>query len=620
MARHLVQFDTPEKIVDAIIGKVGKNIVAALPLGLGKACHIANALVERAIEDPSINLQIFTALTLTTPRTKSDMRARFLGPAEKRLFGDYPELLYAKLMRENNLPDNIQVREFFLMAGQWLENPSAQQNYIPANYTYALPYLLERGLNLVLPLICEKDGQCSFSCNPDIMSDLLKARRAGRADFIFAAQVNENLPFMYGEAVFPKDEIDLLLDSPETQFELYSAPKRPVDLAEQAIGLHTARLIEDGGTLQIGIGSIGDAIAKALILRHINNEEFKNLIHHLNTGDNTDIYNDAPFEHGLYGLSEMFVDGFLHLAEQGILKREVDGAVLHGGFFVDSRDFYNKLRAMPEEERKRFKMMPVSYTNELYHDEEQKRKARIKGRFINNAMMATVRGAVVSDALEDGRVVSGVGGQYNFAAQSFALEDARFIITLKSTRLHKGITISNIVWSYGHETIPWHMRDIIITEYGVADLRGKSDEEAIKAMLAITDSRFQEGLLAKAKELGKIEKNWQIPERLKNNTPQRIERVLRPARQKGLLPTFPFGSDFTEVELRLLPALKILKNHIHSKSALLGMFFKGLRMRKINPENTECLERMNLSRTSSIKEFVYQKILLAALEKNKESK
>lgn len=615
MAKNINTFEDPYAIADAIIGKAGKKIVAALPLGLGKACHIANALVERALDDPSIDLQIFTALTLTTPQTKSDMRARFLGPAKNRLFGDYPEFLYVKLMREGKLPDNIKVYEFFMMAGQWLDNETMQRNYIPANYTYALSYLLDRGLNVVLPLIAKEGGQYSFSCNPDIMVDLLKARHEGKADFVFAGQTNDALPFMYGEAVFPAEEIDFLLDNPAMNFDLYSAPKRPVSLAEQAIGLHAARLVEDGGTLQIGIGSIGDAIAKALILRHKNNDRYQQLVHYLDTGNNpVHFYHDNPFEDGLYGLSEMFVDAFLHLAENNILKREVDGAIFHGAFFVDCHDFYTKLRGMPEEKRKRFQMMPVSFTNELYHGEKEKRKARVKARFINNAMMATLRGAIVSDALEDGRVVSGVGGQYNFAAQAFALEEARFMITLPSTRQSKGETLSNIIWSYGHTTIPWHMRDIVITEYGVADLRGKTDQEAIKAMLTITDSRFQDELLEEAKSAGKIEENWTIPEPFKNNTPQRIEKILKRAREDNLLPQFPFGTDFTDVEQRLMPALKILKNKAHSKKKLTCMFFKGLSIREIEPEKTRCLERMNLAQPSSLKEFTLQKVLLAALQ------
>ena len=65
--------------------------------------------------------------------------------------------------------------------------------------------------------------------------------------------------------------------------------------------------------------------------------------------------------------------------------------------------------------------MPVSFTNELYGDEDAKRRARVDARFVNNAMMATLMGAAISDGLENGQVVSGVGGQYNFVAQAFAL-------------------------------------------------------------------------------------------------------------------------------------------------------------------------------------------------------
>src|SRR2546430_15405539 len=122
----------------------------------------------------------------------------------------------------------------------------------------------------------------------------------------------------------------------------------------------------------------------------------------------------------------------------------------------------------------RIQMMAVSFPNELYGDEAAKRRARVDARFVNNAMMATLLGAVISDGLEGGQVVSGVGGQYNFVAQAFALQGARSILTVESTRQAGSRALSNIRWSYGHETIPRHLRDIVITEYGFADIRGKS--------------------------------------------------------------------------------------------------------------------------------------------------
>ncbi|WP_204283139.1 acetyl-CoA hydrolase/transferase C-terminal domain-containing protein, partial [Klebsiella pneumoniae] len=81
------------------------------------------------------------------------------------------------------------------------------------------------------------------------------------------------------------------------------------------------------------------------------------------------------------------------------------------------------------------------------------RRARVDARFVNNAMMATLMGAAISDGLENGQVISGVGGQYDFVAQAFALQAARSLLSLEATRLAGRKVQSNIRWSYGHETI-----------------------------------------------------------------------------------------------------------------------------------------------------------------------
>src|ERR1700735_3080825 len=92
-------FESAERLADAIIGRVGKRIVLALPLGLGKANHLANALFARAAADASIKLRIFTALTLEKPRPSSELERRFLGPVVERCFGGYPELAYGAAQR-----------------------------------------------------------------------------------------------------------------------------------------------------------------------------------------------------------------------------------------------------------------------------------------------------------------------------------------------------------------------------------------------------------------------------------------------------------------------------------------------------------------------------------------
>ena len=111
-------FDDPGRLADAIIARTGKRIVLALPLGLGKPNHLANALVERAIADASISLRIFTALTLEVPLTSSELEKRFMGPVIERLFAGYPEMTYARELHRGRLPENIEVNEFFMQAGK----------------------------------------------------------------------------------------------------------------------------------------------------------------------------------------------------------------------------------------------------------------------------------------------------------------------------------------------------------------------------------------------------------------------------------------------------------------------------------------------------------------------
>src|SRR3954468_6270217 len=119
-------FSDPEAIAEDIIGDVGTNLVVGLPLGLGKANHIVNALYARAVADRSINLTLFSALTLEKPKPASLLEKRFISPVIDRLFGGYPDLTYADALHRGALPPNIEVIEFFFLAGKWLRVPYAQ--------------------------------------------------------------------------------------------------------------------------------------------------------------------------------------------------------------------------------------------------------------------------------------------------------------------------------------------------------------------------------------------------------------------------------------------------------------------------------------------------------------
>ncbi|WP_213285160.1 acetyl-CoA hydrolase/transferase C-terminal domain-containing protein [Bradyrhizobium sp. sGM-13] len=611
-------FSDPEAIAEDIIRDVGTSLVVGLPLGLGKANHIVNALYARALADRSIKLTLFSALTLEKPRPSSLLEQRFISPVIDRLFGGYPDLAYANALHAGELPPNVKMIEFFFLAGKWLHVPFAQQHYISANYTHAASYLLARGLNVVTPLVAKRvvDGatRYSLSCNTDTALDLLRARAEGRASFKVFAQVNSELPFMPGAGDLPGEEFSAVLDSPATDFPLFAPPAEPVSDTKYAIGLHAASLVPDGGTLQIGIGQVGDALAQGLIVRHRDSAQFRAIMKRLAPG--VEPVESAPFAKGLYGVSEMLIEAFLNLIEADILKREVDGVVLHGAFFLGPKSFYRALREMPPDQLARIQMMPVSFTNELYGDEDAKRRARIDARFVNNAMMATLMGAAVSDGLDNGQVVSGVGGQYNFVAQAFALQGARSILTLEATRQAGSRTHSNIRWNYGHETIPRHLRDAFVTEYGVADVRGKSDAETIAAMLAVTDSRFQDELVKIAKGAGKLPKEFEIPRAHRENFPERIADALKPAREEGLLPSFPFGSDFTEVEQRLIPALQLLREAQRMPLRLPGLLWQGM-TQPPDASNRECLARLGLDRPTTFAERAYRALVNAALARSR---
>lgn len=615
-------FNDCEALVDTILDRLGNTIVLGLPLGLGKANHLVNALYRRACVDPDISLSILTALTLERPRPGSELEKRFLGPVSARLFDAYPALEYAQAVRSGELPTNVVFKDFFLQSGQWLGVPLAQQHYASINYTHALNELIGAGVNLTLQLVAplpdtdpaQPTTRFSLSCNPDISADLLDRRRSGSLALLSVGQVNSALPYMNGAADRPASDFDLILEDDAYEFGLFMPPNKPASVTDHAIGMEVANLIVDGGSLQIGIGSIGDAITHSLLLRHRHNRLYGELLDRLNAKRAAHSYaHRQPFKEGLYGVTEMLVEGFLELITAGIMTREVDGAVVHAGFFVGSPTFYRRLADMPAETRSKVAMMPVSYTNELYGDEQCKRQARAAARFINSAMMVTMGGAVVSDGLVDYQVVSGVGGQYNFVSQAFALADGRSIITLPSTRMRKGKRHSNIVWDYPHNTIPRHLRDIVVTEYGAADLRGKTDAEVIRAMLNIADSAFQSQLLQQAKEAGKVPADYEIPQAHCNNTPERIQAALQTAIDEGHFPSFPLGSGLTKVEEHLAVALSRLSPLAGNNRALLPLILAGLK-RKPGPDTLACLKRMQLDKPSGLVERLYRALLLGTLE------
>lgn len=718
-------FKDPEKLVDHIIATVGKDITFGTQLGLGKPNNIMNALFRRAKNDPSVKLRIITALSLEPPVWSSDLERRMLEPIRERVWGGYVELEYAAAARTKTLPPNVEISEFFYKAGAFMNNDHMQQNYISTNYTMAARDVVGNGMNVAGALLGRKeiDGKTMFSmsCNGDTAMDafdLMRERQEkdGKPTLVLG-EINTNLPFMYGDAVGEPSLCDAVLDNAEIETRLFNVPREAVNTVDYMIGVNASTLLKDDGTLQVGIGSLGDAVAYALIARHKNNADYRGVVERSGILDYSKELIDewgglAAFDKGLYGSTEMFVDGFLQLYKNDIMRRRCydnihihrlvhggvvkDGVVtpnalvaliknesiqrrmqkkdfdllvefgilkagltyedgfiidgsnrysadfhdtenlkavavncmgtklkkgywIHAGFYVGPQEFYDIVNAMSEEERMQINMTSVLNVNQLYSNnkyigEDLKVLHRKNGRFINAGLMVTLTGAVVSDMLENGKVVSGVGGQYNFVAMAHALADGRGALMIRSTRGEGKGVVSNIVFNYGHVTVPRHLRDIIVTEYGLADIRGKSDKDIATNLINIADSRFQEDLLGQAKKSGKVPASYMIPERFRNNTPEKLDKILAPAREKGLFAAFPFGTDFTPDEIALGKALRTFK--AKAEESKFGVM-KDIATSWFVPPPANAqkyLERMNLEKPANGKEKFMQKVVVNALK------
>jgi acyl-CoA hydrolase len=654
------RFDDVGECVEAAMRRVGSRIVLAIPLGMGKPNAFVNELYRRVARDPAIDLTIVTALSLNRPAGRTDLDKRLIGPMAERIWGDYPDLEYLKAAREKRLPANIRVREFYFQAGAWLNVASAQQEYMSSNYSHVVRDVIDMGVNMLAQSISVRGigprEQFSLSGNPDLSLDLLdyfERQTVQGNPVVTVGSVNRQLPFMLGDAALKSVRFQMILDHERYEHDPYCIPNAPIGDVEHALGLNAACLVRDGGTLQVGIGELGEAIVYALQLRHQRNDMFRHVLGMTGISDRfsaqiEQIGGLGTLDRGLFANTEMFVDGFLELYRSGILSRRVyphttlqrllddgvitekpdvemlvalsragltligahdfsalercglfaagtthdgkytlispagkrleadlmdetlrghiaaeclsrrldGGHVLHGGFILGPRAFYSALRNLPEADRVAFNMTSVRWTNELGGaDHDLKVAQRRHGRFINTTMMVTGLGAAVSDALDSGQVVSGVGGQFNFVSQAHALPNAHSILLVRSTRTSGGKVSSNIVWNYGHITVPRHMRDVVVTEYGIASLRGRSDRDCVAALLAVTDSRFQSDLLAEAKKAGKIEASYEVPDIYRHNLPETISVALRPLRKEGFFSKFPFGCDYTAEELVLQKAL-----------------------------------------------------------------
>jgi acyl-CoA hydrolase len=640
------RFTDTDACAQLIVERLGADLRVAAPLGLGKPHGLLNALYALMQADTWRSMTLYTALSLMRPQPKPGLEARFLEPFLDRHFGsDYVNPQYAVDQIAGKLPPNVAVHEFYMQSGAYLRSPSAQRDYISQNYTHVARDLVVQDINLLVQLVSRhetSDGvRYSLSCNPDLTLDFLdRVKAAGKPRPLCVAVVHPALPYMGGHAEVPQDFFDIEL-APAVSPRLFAVPRLPVDASEYALGLHASALVKDGGCLQIGIGALSDALVKGLLLRHQDNVAWRKALLALDKGGHTHslaarMGGLAGFKAGLYGASEMVLDGFMHLAKAGVIKRRSwdnlalerasasgrlaedvpGGHYLRGAFFLGTRDLYDWMEVTAGSDPDAIDMCRVSNVNQLYGDHQALAMLQRRGaRFFNTCMIATLLGSAASDGLEDGHVVSGVGGQYNFVAMAHEIPDGRSILMLRATRKGKNGVETNIRWNYGTTTIPRHLRDIVISEYGVADLRGKTDGECIQAMLAISDARFIDALTAEAKSHGKIAADFKIPDAWRQHRPENLREALASAIRKGLLPTYPFGTDFTAVELRILPALEWLKSASASWKGRWQLLKAVVIPGDPNAEEPADMERMGLNAPSTLSDRLQRRLLQAALRR-----
>lgn len=326
-----------------------------------------------------------------------------------------------------------------------------------ASFFYKLPDLVrERPFDVALVQVSPPDrhGYCSLGVAVDYA--LAAVHTAGTV----IAQINDQMPRTLGDCFIHVSEIDCIVEHSAPLPELPPARIGPV---EEAIGRHCASLIRDGDTLQLGIGAIPDAVL--LFLK-----------------DKKDL--------GIH--SEMISDGVVELIEKGVVtcrKKSLDPGKCVVAFLIGSRRLYDFVDDNPFIE-----MRPVDYVN------DPNVIARLDNMVsINSCLQVDLLGQVCSEAVGT-KQFSGVGGQVDFIRGAAMSRGGRAIIAMPSTAA-KG-TLSRIVVQHGAGAVITTSRndvDTVVTEYGIAQLRGKTLRERAQSLIAIAHPDFREELKAQCR-------------------------------------------------------------------------------------------------------------------------
>ena len=302
----------------------------------------------------------------------------------------------------------------------------------------------------------DRHGFCSFGISVDYTKPAAQVART------VVAQVNPNMPRTHGDAFIHVSEIDYIVESEQPIIEL---PPPVIGPVEEAIGRNIAALIDDGACLQLGIGGIPDAV---LTFLHEKNEL------------------------GIH--TEMFSEGVVDLYNEGVItnrRKTINKDKMVANFLMGTRRLYDFVDDNPA-----VNMFPVNYVNDPYIIGQNDRVVAI-----NSAIQVDLMGQVVADSM-GATQFTGIGGQVDFMRGAARSKDGKALIALPSTA-KKG-TVSRIVAALAPGTAVTTMRadvDYVVTEHGVAHLRGKGLRERALELLAVADPAFRDQIREEAAAL-----------------------------------------------------------------------------------------------------------------------
>ena len=336
--------------------------------------------------------------------------------------------------------------------------PTDRADYIPV-FLSEIPLLFRRGLlpiDVAMLTVSPPDakGWCSLGVSVDT------SRAAAQTAKCLIAEVNPHMPRTHGDSFIHISRFKHLVESDDPIYEAVSAPPTP---EEQRIGQYIAELVEDGATLQMGIGSIPNAVLSSLT-------------NHQRLGIHT----------------EMFSDGVIDLVEKGVItgemKKRLPGKITTT-FLLGSRKLYDFVHDNPQ-----VQMMEASYTNDTAVIRQNP-----KVTAINSAIEIDLTGQVCADSIGP-RMYSGVGGQMDFIRGASLSEGGKPIIAMTSTT-HHGVSkiVPFLKPGAGVVTTRAHVH-YVVTEYGVVNLYGKNLQERARLLISIAHPDFREELNREARE------------------------------------------------------------------------------------------------------------------------